>query len=425
MALETSNPLGKLVHKIRDAGARHKERHTPTGFQFAFADRIDQLNPAAWHSAVAGQSVFLRRDVLRHLEQHGPANVQPRYVLISRDTTPVAAIGAQVVEVCGTHLRNSRSDSSSRLSALKEVIRPARRKAAEHFQEKILIAGNLLCWGFHGIAFAPGADPSELWPAVGDALRRLRHAHRVAGQNDFVMVKDITPAQTGLASLERWSYRPLKTEPNMVLALDPSWKTYDDYLAALDAKYRRNAKDNAKKLAAADCAIEPLADLRASSARLHQLYLNVVGNASVRLVTAPENYLPGLAEVLGPDFACNVVRRGDELLGFVTMIRDGDTAIGYYIGFDREAAASGIPIYLRLLHSTIATAIDWRCKRLSLGRTALEPKAALGAKPEPMSVYLRHRFPLMNWLLRGVINAVPHTEAPERSPFKAATKSAG
>jgi hypothetical protein len=126
-----------------------------------------------------------------------------------------------------------------------------------------------------------------------------------------------------------------------------------------------------------------------------------------------------MARALGDDFRCTAVRRGDELLGFVTSLRDGPTAIAYYIGFDRAAAAEGLPIYLRLLHSTIGDAIDWRCQRLSLGRTALEPKAALGARPEPMAVWLRHRVPALNWLLRGMLGAVPHNEAPERNPFKA------
>jgi len=44
----------------------------------------------------------------------------------------------------------------------------------------------------------------------------------------------------------------------MVLALDPAWRTYEDYLAALDAKYRRKVKDIAKKLAAGGCTIETL-----------------------------------------------------------------------------------------------------------------------------------------------------------------------
>ncbi|HMP81618.1 MAG TPA: hypothetical protein PKA41_02785 [Verrucomicrobiota bacterium] len=96
---------------------------------------------------------------------------------------------------------------------------------------------------------------------------------------------------------------------------------------ALDAKYRRNAKDVVKKLTTVGCVVESLTDLAPHSARLHELYLAVHRNASVRLVTIAENYLPQLAFALGDDFRCTVIRRSEQMLGFVTSIRDGDTAI--------------------------------------------------------------------------------------------------
>jgi hypothetical protein len=211
----------------------------------------------------------------------------------------------------------------------------------------------------------------------------------------------------------------METEPNMVLALEPAWQSYDDYVAALDSKYRGKIKSQLKKLTTAGCTVETISDLAPHAARLHELYLAVQGNASVRLVTVRENYFAELARAAGGNFRCTIIRRGADVIGFVTCVRDGDTAVGYYIGFDRAAAAEGLPIYLRLLHATIADAIAWRCTRLSLGRTALEPKAGLGARPEPMSVWVRHRVPALNWMLRGLLGAVPHAEAPERNPFKA------
>lgn len=42
-----------------------------------------------------------------------------------------------------------------------------------------------------------------------------------------------------------------------------------------------------------------------------------------------------------------------------------------------------------------------------------------------MSVWVRHRVPALNWLLRGLLGAVPHTEAVERSPFRAETVGGG
>ncbi len=53
-----------------------------------------------------------------------------------------------------------------------------------------------------------------------------------------------------------------------------------------------------------------------------------------------------------------------------------------------------------------------------LGSTALEPKARLGAKPAPLSVYLRHRLPVFGALVRKLLGSVPVEEAPERNPFK-------
>ncbi|MDB6111438.1 MAG: hypothetical protein JWR69_3188 [Pedosphaera sp.] len=307
---------------------------------------------------------------------------------------------------------------------LERVLRPAARKASAGIRQRILVGGNLLSWGCHGVAFAPGENPASLWPGVAEALYRIRRAERLTGQTDVVLVKDLAARESGLDALRRFSYRPLETEPNMMLDIQPGWRSYDDYLAALDAKYRRNSKDQIKTLAGAGCTVEPLINLAAEAGRLHQLYLSVHANSSVRLVTLPEGYLPALGLAGADDFRCNVIRRGGEILGFVTTLRDGDTAIAYYIGFDRIAAGTGLPLYLRLLHSTIGDAIDWRCKRLSLGRTALEPKAALGAKPDPMSVWLRHRVPALNWVIRGLLGAVSHAEAPERNPFKAISSKA-
>jgi len=415
-----ANPLHQAATALRELRERHEERHRPSGFNFAFADRVDFLNRAAWGAVTDGGSLFLRRDVLRVIEQHGPDNLAPRYATIFRGETPVAVVAAQIVRVTSkqVHREDTVPKNAESKNLLKRVLKPAAKLATAKLDERILVAGNLMSWGFHGVAFAPGENPAAIWPGVADALYRIRRAERLVGQTNLIMVKDVTDNESGLEALRRFSYRPLETEPNMVLAIQPSWRSYEDYLSALDAKYRRNARDQLKKLAAAGCMIEPFAGLSAHARRLHELYLAVHKNAPVRLVTLSENYLPQLAVALGDDFRCTVIRRGGEILGFVTTVRDGKTAIAYYIGFDRAAAADGLPIYLRLLHATIGDAIAWGCTRLSIGRTALEPKAAMGAKPEPMAVWMRHRIPAMNWILRGVLGAITHDEAPERNPFK-------
>jgi predicted N-acyltransferase len=397
--------MPRLVKKLLEKVAHHKLRHQPSGYGFAVSDRIDALDPGRWDRVTGASSIFLGRDYLRALENACPENLSPRYALIVRGSEPVAAVVAQVIGAEG-----------------KQWIKPGgkglAKKVAEGLKVRLLICGNVLSWGSHGAAFAPGEDREALWPAVSEALYRIRRADHLLGEADLVMVKDL--AGTDGEALRPYSYRPVETEPNMVLELPETWKKYADYLAGLTSSYRQAAKKIGKEIEKAGCRVEPLENPAAHADRLHALYLQVHDNAAIRPVTLPAAYLPSLASALGDRFRCSAVKRGDEILGFVVTLRDGDTAVGYYLGFDR-AAAEQVPLYLRLLHACVEDAIAMGCRRLSLGRTALEPKARLGAQPRPLRVWVRHRHPLLNLIVRGLLGSIPHEEAPERNPFKGET----
>ena len=136
------NPLRQVAASLRDLRARHQERHRPTNFGFAFADRVDYLDRASWDQLVApGGSVFLRRDVLRVFEQHGPQNIVPRYAMIFRDSKPVAILAAQIVTVTGAELQAEKPERASGL--LRRALAPAAKVARANIRERILVAGNL------------------------------------------------------------------------------------------------------------------------------------------------------------------------------------------------------------------------------------------------------------------------------------------
>src|SRR4051812_6316642 len=152
------DPVQRLTSGLRDLHERHRDRHRPTGFGFAFADRIDYFDPKKWDAVTNGQSVFLRREVLRVIESHGPANIEARYAMVFQQDRPVCCLAAQIVTVSGERLGKSVQKPSRHFS---NFFRRAVR-------ERILVAGNLVSWGFHGIAFAPGIDPAPLWPTVAE-----------------------------------------------------------------------------------------------------------------------------------------------------------------------------------------------------------------------------------------------------------------
>jgi Acetyltransferase (GNAT) domain len=400
-------PIKKLVHKAKAIHERHRERHRPSGFGFALADSIDYLDAARWQAVTREASVYLSPAYLRVLETAGPDNLRQRYALIFQGREPVAAVAAQVVTISAAKLPKSKA---AQLAA----------KPLERLEERMLVCGNLLSWGMHGVSFAEGANRAEVWPAVAEALYRLRRADRLFGDTDLVMLKDIpNESAEGIDALKRFSYRELETEPNMVLPIAPSWKSYDDYLASLTSSYRKTARKITKEVEAAGARVERLTteETIKQAATIHELYGKVHERQKLRLITLSPDFIPSLAAAFGDDFRCNVIRKDEETLGFVTTLKDGKTAVGYYIGFD-SAANAEMPIYFRLLQTVIEDAIDLGCERLSLGRTALEPKARLGAKPEPMSVWIRHRIQALNFVVKGLLQTISHEEAPERSPFK-------
>jgi hypothetical protein len=209
------------------------------------------------------------------------------------------------------------------------------------------------------------------------------------------------------------------------LTLRDEWQSHNDYLSSLAAKYRSNIKNAIfKPINEAGCTIEQIQDLEPLQEQIFKLYKAVQVNANFRPFELRPEYFPALQKITGNRSRCTLLKRGDTILGFLISVADGETAIAYHIGFDRDAAEE-LPIYLRLLHVGIADAIAFRCKRMSLGRTALEPKAALGAKPQTFGILVRHRQPVLNKLIKNLLLGVEHDDAPERNPFKKAPEPTG
>jgi Acetyltransferase (GNAT) domain len=427
-----SKRLSTLVNKAKDLRERHQERHRATGYGFALADSVEYLDTARWDCATQHDSLFFSRRYLQVLERAGPENLRQRYALIFRGRDVVAAVAAQLVTVSVSRIRkSSKAETASsqkdgllrrKIDSLQAGVEDIKHKAVkplESLEEKVLVCGNLLSWGMHGVSFVPGEDPVLLWPAVAEAIYRLRRGDKLSGDTAFVMIKDITDGHAQAAEvLSRFSYRQLETEPNMVLQISPKWQSYDDYLASLTSKYRKVSKQIDKEVAQAGCVVEELGNVESNAEKLHELYLQTHRNARLRLVTLRPTFLPTLAAQLGQDMRTTVVKRDGELLGFVTTVKDRETAVGYYIGFDRKSNAQ-FPIYFRLLQSVVDDAIRFGSQRLSLGRTALEPKARLGARPDPMRIWVRHRIPMLNMLVRALLQTISdHDQAPERNPFK-------
>ena len=412
----------KLTEKARALGAKLAERSStrkrlrgPAHLHYAIADSISMLDRGAWQQATEQSGLFLSHSYLSGIERALPANIAPRYALIYDDDQGERALLAAVyMQIVDIKLAQARP-----LESAKGPLGASLDKVAQKTSQRMLVCGNMLSYGLHGVSFADGADEKLVWHGVAEVLYRVRQAEKLLGKTHFIMIKDLHDPHTKPAQhLTNLSYRYVETEPNMVLSLREDWKTHDDYLASLAAKYRSSIKNAVfKPITDAGCTLEPAGDLDPVKDRLHELYKMVQVNAAFRPFELQPDYFPTLQRAAGERFRCTLLKRDNTILGFLISVADGDTGVAYHIGFDR-AAAGELPLYLRLLHAGIADALELGCKRISLGRTALEPKAAIGAKPQTFGILLRHRQPVLNKLIKNLLLGVEHDDAPERNPFK-------
>lgn len=370
---------------------------TTRAVRFAVAERLSHLDAAAWDALTRDAGVFLRRGFLSAFEAAAPDNVSPRYALMYLGDEPVAALHLQLVRIEGR-------------SALPFT------GVAQLVDERALVLGNLAAWGETGVAMAKGVDVELVWREALRLVDRLRRFERSEGVVNVAFIKDAMGAEDADA-LRKQGYQRAPSGPDMVLACDAAWTGFDDYLASLASKRRRAVKKVTEDLEAAGYRTQRLTleDLERHEARLDALYGQVWANADVRPLRLSGRFFVELQRRLGDDCVVTGLLRDDSLDGFGVSLRSGETCVGYYLGFDRSVDA---PLYLRLLGSIIETGTAWRCTRISMGRTAEEPKARLGAVPGASGLWVKHRTPPLNWAVGAVLGSLQSPTVPTYRVFR-------
>ncbi len=154
-----SSRVQSALSKVKTARENHAERHRATGFQFALADDIDLLSPDAWDSVVGDSCYFLDRSYLRVLRDAGPEQIASKLCLISDSGRPAAVVAAQLLTLDGGRLVAHEPTQEAPLKGSKLVPRRCCRvsdaRAVKRVRRRVLVCGNLMSWGNHGVAFAP------------------------------------------------------------------------------------------------------------------------------------------------------------------------------------------------------------------------------------------------------------------------------
>jgi hypothetical protein len=107
----------------------------------------------------------------------------------------------------------------------------------------------------------------------------------------------------------------------------------------------------------------------------------------------------------------------NQLVGFLSAMRNGENLDAHFIGLN-YALNKDYAIYPRILNDYVRLGILFGAKRINLGRTASEIKSTLGAKPQDLTCYTRHKRPFVNSLISPFLKNVKIKSFKEHAPFK-------
>lgn len=105
------------------------------------------------------------------------------------------------------------------------------------------------------------------------------------------------------------------------------------------------------------------------------------------------------------------------MVGFISGVINNTSLDAHFVGIDYQLNRKHA-IYQRMLYNYIEIAIDKKLKTINFGRTASEIKSSIGAFPQDLTMYLRHKKTIKNRILKLFLQRVLPTPFQQKFPFK-------
>ncbi|HRA74233.1 MAG TPA: GNAT family N-acetyltransferase, partial [Flavobacterium sp.] len=213
-------------------------------------------------------------------------------------------------------------------------------------------------------------------------------------------------------------YFQFSAQPNMFFDIPNHWKSEQDYIDALSKKYRDQYKRARKKADGVEKRKMHLADIIKYEETIYDLYFHVAKNAHFNTFFLAKNHFRVFKEILRDKFLFYGYFLDDKLIGFNTIIKNGEVMDTYFLGYDDSIQREKM-LYLNMLYDMVAYSINKGFKEIIFARTALEIKSSIGAKPLKMYSFAKHSNPIADLAFEKVYCYLePEVVWKERNPFK-------
>jgi len=371
--------------------------------------KAEQL-PKNWNN-LAVDNIFLRKEYLEILEKSAPNNMTCHFIGFFNEKELVGIALSQFLDL------NKLESFGERDKCIKTTIR---NTIFKNFCSHVLIIGNNMLTGQNVYFFLDSIDKIEALKTLKIASEQLKTIFIAKGFKVHVTTfKDFSKEEIPYFQLAGFqdSYQ-FSTQPNMLFDIPNHWKTEQDYISALSKKYRDQYKRARKKAEGIVKRKMHLEDIIKYEETIYDLYHHVAKNAHFNTFFLPKNHFKTFKELLKDKFLFYGYFLDEKLVGFNTIIKNGEVMDTYFLGYDDTIQREKM-LYLNMLYDIIAYSINKGFKEIVFARTALEIKSSVGAKPQEMFGFMKHNNPIIDLAIDKVFCYLdPEVVWQERNPFK-------
>lgn len=366
--------------------------------------------PPEWN-ALAQPNIFLTSDYLKVLEVSAPENMRCHFIGIFEEAKLVGVALSQFLD-----LRKVES-FGDRDSCLKTKIR---QLVFKNFSSSVLFIGNNMLTGQNAFVFSDHLPINTGIEILKHALDQIKADLKKDGLRTHLIVwKDFGQDLTEAFGDDTFTdYYRFSTQPNMVFDIKSQWLSFDHYIDALLKKYRDQYKRARKKADGLSKRKMTLDEIIEHNATIYRLYMTVAQNAPFNTFYLAENHFAEFKRALGDRFLFYGYFDGGKLVGFNTMIKNGNATDTYFLGYDENYQHDKM-LYLNMLYDMTAYSINNGFSRIVFARTALEIKSSVGAEPVAVYGYIKHGNALANYGMSKLFRFFePEMSWQQRHPFK-------
>ncbi|WP_225036635.1 peptidogalycan biosysnthesis protein [Winogradskyella sp. SM1960] len=368
---------------------------------------IDAIPNNYWNSVNCCTNIYYSPDFLKAFERAN-TDIEFNYIFILKNNDAIAFANTQIVTIgIETITKN--------ITITSDKVRRAVNNMFCNNEIRVLFCGNVFLSGEYGTFIKDGEDKVETFKAIAKGVRQVTNSTK---KLMAVFVKDFKNESLPITNhLEDFDYAAMQVEPNMIITLKPEWQSFEAYTNALKSKYRVKANRADAKSDTLVAQLFSVKDIETHKDALQELYQNTIDNANFNAQILNLDTYVHLKKTFKDQFIVKGYFLNEKLVGFLSAMQNDTNLDAHFIGIDYSKNKE-FAIYPRILNDYVRLGIATKSAQINLGRTASEIKSTLGAKPEPLTCYCKHKRYLPNQILKPFIKNVQIKSFKQHAVFK-------